>query len=242
MVLALFVPPAAAIAIERLVRDQEVLVARCWRELDSFISENPVTAAIIDPCADGRMDVPRVLQIMASRPSLPVFAYVPPTALHLKAIFQLSKHGLKDVFVHPLMKLDLRFSNAVKGVSADWLAFDFLGRLETRLGRVSPALFRAIKDIFERPHCYQHAGDLATQAGVSVRNLYRRFDAARIGTPTKLITAAKVLRGYHTLRASETPLGRVSRAIGFSDYKQFSDRTTTIFGCTPKRLRDEPKL
>lgn len=215
------------------------MIAGCWQELEVFVSDSRVTTAVIDPAADGKMDVDSVIGLMISQTSLPVFAYVPPTPWHLKAIFKLSKHGLKGVFLHALPKLDLKFSKTVKAVEAKRFAFDFLSRFETRLTALPPELSRAVQDLFERPNRYERAADIATQAGVPVKALYRHFDSARIGTPNKLITAAKVLRGYTTLRSSLCTIRGVSDAVGFENSKRFRSRTATIFGCSPKKLRTE---
>jgi AraC-like DNA-binding protein len=239
MALALFLPSEAACRFRELFPAEEVRAARSWTELESLLSQDRVIAAVVDPCADGAMNTDSVVRLMAARRSLPFFAYVPATAPHLQAVFALSKHGLHDAFVHSCLNVDMRLLRAVIRAQSGWLADDFLSRLETRLAALPPEIFRAVRDLFDCPHRYRGAVDIATQAGVSIRRLYRRLDSARIGTPTKLITAAKVLRGYGALRSSSATLEGVSDSIGFENCRQFSGRTKTIFGCSPKILRKE---
>ncbi len=240
MSLALFVPPAVAVHLRQLFPGEEICAARSWSELEAFISASGVTAAVVDPCADGSMNIDSVIRLMSRARSVRFFACVPPTASQLQAVFKLSKHGLQDAFVHPTLNVDLRLFKSVTATNSDWLIGDFLARIETRLGALSPELFRTVRDLFDRPHRYRGVADIAAQAGMSVRKLYRRLDRGRIGTPTKLITAAKVLRGYAVLRSSNSTLGRISELVGFDSPRHFSRRTMTIFGCSPMTLRDEP--
>jgi AraC-like DNA-binding protein len=240
MDLAVFLPSAAALHHKRFVQSEELWITSCWPELNSLISDGGVTAAVVDPSADGKMNVATVVQLIGRQPFIPVFAYVPPTPWHLKAIFKLSKYGLRDVFLHPMHADDLRFSSVVSRATANRLAFDFLGRMETRLASLPPTLFRALQDLNERPQRYESAADLAAEADVSVKGLRRRLEAARLGSPTKLVTAAKLLKGYTSLRSSSATVTQISRAIGFDGYKRFSNRTSQVFGCSPQELRDEP--
>jgi AraC-like DNA-binding protein len=240
MALAVFLPSDAAVHLKRCVRCEELLTASCWRELTSLISDTRVTAAVVDPDADGKMNVATVMRLMARRPVVPVIAYVPPTPWHLKAIFKLSKYGLKDVFIHPMPSDDHRFLTVVSRTAANRLAFDFLGRMETRIASLPPTMIRAIEDLYERPLRYESGADLAAEAGVSVKGLRRRLETARLGSPAKLVTAAKLLRGYTTLRASPSTVTQIGRAIGFDSCKRFTNRTSRVFGCSPEKLRLEP--
>ena len=168
MAIATFLPAAAANHLRRLVHDEELWIANDWRELDLLASDARITAVVLDPGADGRMNVESVVHLMGDNPSVPVFAYVPATPWHLKAIFKLSKHGLTDVFLHPILRHDLRLATVVNRVGANRIAFDFLGRLETRLAKLPPEIFRAIQDLFQRPHRYESVAGRRCGASASI--------------------------------------------------------------------------
>lgn len=47
-----------------LVKEREILIANSWDELDTIIREKPVTALVLDPAADGVININAVLGIL----------------------------------------------------------------------------------------------------------------------------------------------------------------------------------
>jgi AraC-like DNA-binding protein len=239
-VFAGFLPDASARHLQSVIRLENLALASSWTELDSMIRSYRFEAALIDPGADGTMNTRKAIQILRSHPYFPILAYVPVNPWQLKAVAALANNGLPQVLLHPARDSDREFWKPLERLSADWLAREFLGSIEASLGQLPFALYQAIEDLFSRPDRYQTGPDIAAQAGVSIKSLYRSFEAVHLGTPKKLVTAAKLVRAYCLLRQMEYPAS-VSRRIGCSDVEVLSSHTKRIFGCTPAELAADPK-
>jgi hypothetical protein len=150
-------------------------------------------------------------------------------APNLRGIFDLSRAGLRHVFVHPVRKKDPAFLNALEGLSGNRLAREILTTAEARFANVPAALLIVIQDVFDRPYRCELARDIAQQSDKSKRALYRRVRAIGFGRPRELLKLAKVIGGfsYEPLQSFAlwgilTRLTRETRAIrrhfsGFRD-------------------------
>lgn len=237
MTLAAFLPKSAAEHVESALPSEEILFGRSWKELDAIIGQPLVTVAMIDPGADGTPNKSAVINLMARHPAVSFMAYVSLTNSNLKATADLSRHGLASAILHPLGDSLNRFWSILDHLSANPIVRGFLGTIEPALGRLPHPTVRAVQDLFERPHRYQAAADLALQSGMTVREVYRDFESAKLGTPKKLVTAAKVLRGFGYVKRSRFTVSEITRKIGFSNPRVFGEHTRAIFGCRPSELR-----
>ena len=80
------------------------------------------------------------------------------------------------------------------------LTHDVIEALRDRLSQLPRQLAVAVENLFEEPHRYTSALDLGMEAGVAIVSVYRNVDAAQLGSPKRLLIAAKVLRGFGYLR------------------------------------------
>ena len=62
------------------------MIAQSWDEVDTIVREKPVTALILDPAADGVMNVEAVMRLLKQYPSLPIVAYVTLNASSFGAV------------------------------------------------------------------------------------------------------------------------------------------------------------
>jgi hypothetical protein len=106
-----------------------VVRADTWSELAVLLQENRYHTVGVDPSADGTMNIEAVRDLMRRFAPLPFFAYVSPTALSLKAILELSRHGLREVFLQPLRDA-LRFEGALEMLATEGPVLEFLRMLE----------------------------------------------------------------------------------------------------------------
>jgi AraC-like DNA-binding protein len=192
----------------------------------------------VDPSAEGDMNIAAVSRILKRHREAPVAAYVPLSCENLKAVLYLSRRGLREVFVHPLIDDGKQLSAFARRLAGHHLAYEFLGLFETRLVCLQPRLVSALTDLFERPHRYETAGDIGRESHVSTKCIYRVFQKAGLGTPRRFVAAAKLLRGYAYLRNSSDLIGSVSKEVGYGA-RAFSSQIFEIFGCSPVRLRKE---
>jgi transcriptional regulator GlxA family with amidase domain len=114
-----------------------------------------------------------------------------------------------------------------------------LSFLERSLSELPPALSAAISDLFARPERYGTATDLAIEAGVKERTLWRMIEKNRLGTPKKLVVGAKLLHAYAYLRRPKSNVREVGLRLGFTSRRHLAVNIASMFGCHPSRLRSE---
>jgi len=238
MLLVAFLPSLSLVRLRRVFPNQEVRSARGWADLRSLIVQQDVAAAVIDPSADGSYNVEAAVELLRARPLVPVFAYVAPTGANLRAILQLSRHGLEHAFLTSGASDNQDWRNALDRASTNRLAYALLNSMEARIGQLPFNLGRTIADLFERPHHYDSTADIAREARIGTRCLYRNFERVGLGTPKKLLTVAKVVRGYSFLLDASAPLMQVSYKLRYSHPASFAQATAAIFGCSPSKLRE----
>ena len=235
---AVFLPDGLRAHIRHvLIKEKEVLVARSWEELDSVIRENPVKAVILDPAADGVMNINAVATLLAKYPSLPFVAYVVLNQASFNAVAQLSRQGLENVVLHRLEDAPERFRATLERATTNPLALQALTALRPQINRLPVRLAQAVDEMFTSPHRYIRASDLALTAQMSSVRLYRNFGIAGLGSPKKLLIAAKLLRGYGYLKDPGYSIAEVSRKLGYRNPRIFGEHCKDVFGQRPTRVR-----
>jgi len=74
--------------------------------------------------------------------------------------------------------------------------------------------------------------------GIAIVSVYRNLDAANLGSPKRLLIAAKVLRGFGYLRDPGYSVLDVSIKLGYKTARIFSHHWVSVFGLTPARARN----
>ncbi|MDQ6770362.1 MAG: helix-turn-helix domain-containing protein [Gemmatimonadota bacterium] len=234
---AAFLPPRLLTHVKHVLADEELLVAASWEELESFIRRKPVTVVIIDPSADGTLNVSAVAGLLKRYPSLPLIAYVTLHAPAFKAIAQLGRLGLEDVVLHRFDDAPERFRERVEQVQGNSLTHRVIEELGGSLRLLPRQLLVTIENLFEQPHRYMSALDLAME-GIAIVSVYRNLDTAQLGSPKRLLIAAKVLRGFGYLRDPGYSVLDVSIKLGYKTARIFSHHWVSVFGLTPARVRN----
>ena len=235
---AAFLPPGLLTHVKHVFADEpDLLVASSWHELESFIRRKPVNVVILDPSADGTLNVGAVAGLLKRYPSLPLIAYVTLHAPAFKAIAQLGKLGLEDVVLHRFDDAPERFRERVEQVQGNSLTHRVIEELSSSLRLLPRQLFVTVENLFQQPHRYASALDLAIE-GVAIVSVYRNLDAAHLGSPKRLLIAAKVLRGFGYLRDPGYSVLDVSIKLGYKTARIFSHHWVSVFGLTPARVRN----
>ena len=238
MSVAAFLPTRLATHVKHVFADEpELLLASSWQELESFIRRKPVSVVILDPAADGIMNVGAVAGLLKRYPSLPLIAYVTLHAPQFNAVAQLGRLGLKEVVLHRFDDAPDGFRERVERVEGNALTHDVIEALRTRLAQLPRQLAVTVENLFDAPHRYTSALDLAMEAGVAIVSVYRNLDAAQLGSPKRLLIAAKVLRGFAYLRDPGYSVLDVSIKLGYKTARIFSQHWVSVFGHTPARVR-----
>ena len=238
MSVAAFLPARLLTHVKHVFADEpDLLVANSWQELESFIRRKPVSAVILDPSADGIMNVGEVAGLLKRYPSLPLIAYVTLNAQAFNAVAQLGRMGLEDVVLHHFDDAPERFRERVEQVQGNALTNSVIEALGDRLRQLPRQLSVTIENLFDQPHRYSSALDLAMEAGIAIVSVYRNLDTAQLGSPKRLLVGAKVLRGFGYLRDPGYSVLDVSVKLGYKTARIFSQHWVSVFGITPARVR-----
>jgi AraC-like DNA-binding protein len=106
-----------------------------------------------------------------------------------------------------------------------------------RLRQLPRQLSVTVENLFDHPHRYMSALDLGMEAGIAIVSVYRNLDTAQLGSPKRLVIAAKVLRGFGYLRDPGYSVLDVSIKLGYKSARIFSQHWVSVFGVTPARVR-----
>src|SRR5436190_14560676 len=235
---AAFLPARLLTHVKHVFADEpELLIASSWQELESFIRRKPVSVVVLDPAADGIMNVGAVASLLKRYPSPPLIAYVTLHAPQFNAVAQLGRLGLKEVVLHRFDDAPEGFRERVARVEGNALTHDVIEALRDRLGQLPRQLAVTVENLFEQPHRYTSALDIAMEAGVAIVSVYRNLDTAELGSPKRLLVAAKVLRGFGYLRDPGYSVLDVSIKLGYKTARIFSQHWVSVFGLTPARVR-----
>jgi AraC-like DNA-binding protein len=235
---AAFLPARLLTHVKHVFVDEpDLLVANSWQELESFIRRKPVGAVILDPSADGVMNVGEVASLLKRYPSLPLIAYVTLNAPAFNAVAQLGRMGLEDVVLHHFDDAPERFRERVEQVQGNALTNTVIDALGDRLKQLPRQLSVTIENLFDQPHRYSSALDLAMEARIAIVSVYRNLDTAQLGSPKRLLVGAKVLRGFGYLRDPGYSVLDVSVKLGYKTARIFSQHWVSVFGITPARVR-----
>lgn len=213
------------------------MTARSWEELDTVIRQKPVTALILDPAADGVMNVDAVVNLLKRYPSLPLVAYVVLNQESFGAIAQLSRHGLENVLLQRFEDSPQRFREVVERARGNPLKRKVLAALRSRLTEFPIKLISTVDEMFESPHRYSSAQEVALRAEMSTIRLYRCFSAAGLGSPKRMLRAAKLLRAVGYLGDRGYSVRDVAKKVGYRNARLFGEHTLDVFGLTPSRVR-----
>jgi AraC-like DNA-binding protein len=218
-------------------RDEKVLVAHTWAELERMVEMQPVTVALVDPSTDGGARTIEFERLSRAYPSLPIIAYMPLTASAFQAVSRLSRLGLEHVILYSHDDSPERIIATLERVRSSPLTERFVQSLRPQLQMLPISVSEVIVDMFAQPHRFPNAHDLAAGANISLVKLYRAFHSARLAAPKKMVIAAKLLRAYAHLLDPGQSIGGASSKLAYRNPRIFAEHTNDVFGLNPSKVR-----
>lgn len=213
------------------------MIAKSWDEVDTLVREKPVTALVLDPAADGVMNVEAVMKLLKQYPSLPIVAYVTLNHSSFGAVLQLSRAGLQNVVLQRFEDSPQRFRETVERARGNPLKSKMLGALRPHLSVLPRKLVTTLEEVFEWPHRYSSGQDIALRAEMSTVGTYRAFSSAGLGSPKRMLRAAKLLKAVGYLQDRGYSVRDVAKKVGYRNARIFAEHTLDVFGLTPSRVR-----
>jgi AraC-like DNA-binding protein len=236
MVIAAFLPNDSAQRVRSLLPRHDVRLAGSCREFESLLRDG-ARIALIDPTAGVTNGLSELTAVWLRHPNATLVAYVIPSPANLKAVFRMSRLGLSHVFVHNDLRTEAQMLSTIESLAGHHLAVDLLAAVETKLKTLPLAVHQAVIDLFEHPKRYDTGQDLARQAGVTTKQLYRDFTKAGLRPPKQLVLLAKTIHAYGYLHFGNLPSRLAQKKVGYRSADRFSRHTYSIVGCQPADLR-----
>lgn len=238
MTILALLPPKLLRHLEFVIGgEREVVVSRSWPHLIEMVENHPIGIVVVDPSTAGAGSFAEFQQLFNAYPSLPVLAYVPLTPAAFRAVAELSKVGLEEVILYSHEDSAERLRSILDRVRASPLTGQMLQGLRPKLDLLPLVLTKSIEEMFEEPHRYVSAHDLAVKARLPVSRLYRSFHSVELASPKKVLIAAKLLRGFTYFSDPGHSVRGVSRRLGYRKSRIFADQSNEVFGMNPSRLR-----
>ena len=109
--------------------------------------------------------------------------------------------------------------------------------LQSRAGIRNAHLIRAIKAMRESIHEPRTPAQIATDLGISVRQLERLFDRHLSTSPKRYATELRLERAHHLLLQTEAGITEIGLACGFENMGHFGRVYRSRYGVSPARQR-----
>ena len=217
--------------------DHTLTPATGWKSLEDAVRRRPSDVAVVDPGADGTVRTAEIVSLVRRYPSLPVLIYTVLSPQSMRAVVELSAHGVNQVVLHRFDDEPRRLLETLEQQPGVTLSDALLDRLALPLAVLPAALVRALEQLFRRPLGFAGADDLARVATMPRRTLYRVLEAAGLASPSTMVRAARLLRAYAYLRDSGHSVEDVATKLGYSSRQLFGRHVREAFGVAPIDLR-----
>jgi AraC-like DNA-binding protein len=231
-------PPALLGHLRRVLGDRHTLwPVNGWADLAHAVRRQPADVAVLDPVADGTVRIEEIVDLVRRHPSLPILVYTALSPQTMRAIVELSRHGLQQVLLYRFDDEPRRLLDALEQQPSMTLSTALMDRLARPLALLPVALGREVERMYRQPREYGDASDLARAAGMPRRTMYRVLDGAGLLSPGMLVRSARLLRAYAYLGDSGNSVEDVVVKLGYSSRQLFIRHVRDAFGAVPSELR-----
>ncbi|HEV7389297.1 MAG TPA: helix-turn-helix domain-containing protein [Gemmatimonadaceae bacterium] len=238
MRVAVFLPNAQAAHVKAAMETHDDLrVADSWETLERLIRLEPLSVVVLNPAADGTMDVTRACTLIRRFSSIPFVAYVPLDAPFARGIAHMSNDGLQDLVVVRANDSPVDFRETLTRVSSIHELGEIVDALQPWLMRLPETLTRVLIDALRQPHRYASAEAIAAAAGMTVSALYRAFRRAHMNSPKSFVVGAHVFRGYLYLKDIGFSVRDIAAKLGYTHPRIFAHQAECVFGEPPSKIR-----
>jgi AraC-like DNA-binding protein len=235
-VVAFLPPPLLSHLKIVLAHRHELASATEWPDVQLLLRERSADALVVDPRVDGA-SVTWIVRLRDRHPTVPMVVYTVLTPVTLRAVVELSRHGVEHVVLHRFDDEPGRFLALLEQLPGYALSDRLLEEIGEALDRLPRRTARAVERMVRLPHRFTGVEDLAAAAGVTVRQLYRQLEAVGIGSPRWLVQGSRVLRAYAYLQDRDCSVVDAARKLGYSQSRVLARQMHEISGRSPTDAR-----
>jgi AraC-like DNA-binding protein len=233
-IVAYLPPPLARRAAEAehrivLVESQSAVIAAAGLARTSMI--------IADPSSDNGTTTDLMIDLCERFRPITVAAYTRLTPEVVGKLLRLAAVQLSDVVLADHDDTPARLASLVEQASAAPLTRLVIERLDLQLTNTPAPLRSSIRLLFRNPLRYRTASDLAADAGMPRRTLYRHLRSAGINSPRLLVASGRVTRAVCMLANGGRTIRHVAEQLRFSRPELLSDLVEEVTGLPLRVLR-----
>lgn len=226
-------------AYARLLQTTRARVAltrvACEAVLEEAVRARPVTAVVIAArnqyCT---LTVPTIRRLRASRPAMPILAYVALDPTNAADVIALAQAGVSGLVFRGVNDLGVALRAALERAEIECTVQLAMLRLST----VAPPETHAILE-----HCLQHGHEelsvesLALAIGVHRRTLVNRLTAAGLPGPHEVIGWCRLVAAATMLQDPRRAVEQVAAVSGFGSGPALANMLRRYTGLRPSELR-----
>ena len=213
-----------------------------WPMLEDTLRRRPIDVVVLDPVGPGEIRVGEVRQLRRKYPSVPVVVYTVLSPAAMRAMMDLASSGVEHVVLHRMDDEPRRFLALLERLQGYALGDLLIAQLESPLGRLPEEVARAVERLIRVPDRYRRTLDIASDAGVNLRALYRHLDRAGLASPKMLLESARLLRAYGYLQDPGCLVEDVAARLGYSEPRILSRQFFAATGLRVSTVRQAMPL
>ena len=235
-----FVPTQLLSHLRVVLRSGHTLIpVGSWPELHFVVQHRGADVVVADPAASGEMRVESLEELQRQFPSLSIVLYMQLSPTSVQAIVRLAKSGIEHVVLSRFDDEPDRFLELLERIPAHLLSDQMLRELAGSLACFPVPVVRAVEGLFRSPDRFRNAQDLATEAGMSLRTLYRNLEMGGVFSARTLVVSAKLLRAFGLLQDPGRSIKDVAAHAGYHSPWRLSQQFRALTGQTTNQVRRE---
>jgi AraC-like DNA-binding protein len=211
--------------------------AESWSDVTFLLRRTHVDVFFVDPSLDNPPATPTIVRILEEFPSVAVVIYGPLSPTTVRVVRDLSKRGLYEIVLSEFDDTPAHIGLLLDGIPPSRLVPLLFFHIQDELSRLPPNVGKRIRSVFESPFMIRSVEELATFTNLSRTLLYEAFENAGLGSPKRLIIAARLLRAYVYLCDPGHAFRFVVKKTGFVEYRALRSHLVNAFGMPVSQLR-----
>ena len=204
-----------------------------WDAVRRLCDAEPVSLAVLDLYAGGRMDLEPVRQLRRLYPRLVTVAYVSVTPDRLRDLFDAGRAGIEGLIIADRDDAPTDLWTILEQAETRSVA----SGLRSALTEVDPTVRDAVLVAVTRAHENLSGDGLAKLLSIPRRSLTKRLIYAGIPPPPRLLTWGRLIVAAQMLDDLNRSADAVSAALRFPSGSAFRNTCQRYLHATPTELR-----
>lgn len=198
-------------------------------ELDRTLASAHEIVAVVEPSPEGA-PVAWICDLRVRFPAVALVVYTDLNPVKFAGIAALTRAGFTDIVLRGYDDDRRRMDRLIDNVLCRLRAGSVGARVQESLRDAPVPLQRAVEAMFRDPQRYRTVHDLAHEARMSTRAVFRHVRDARFHSARRLVAGARVLRAFHLLTHRERTVRETATRLRYSSPDQLASHFVELVG------------